>query len=317
MKATRGAVSAAVVVLAATVAWAQDPVAVLTEIQVRKGKVEVRPSAQVDWQTPRPLLSLRAGAQVRVVGEGRAVVVFTGGRGTQVVTEANSPFTVAAGASPGASDRVRAVLGGVTSFLLGQQREKTYRSLSVRSLRAPTPIILAPRQTRVLPGAVAFEWAGSDMLKYRVRLLGPQGALVWERADLGRRPVAYPASAPRLTPGARYTWELATREHGVQQAVFQVASHRDATRVTEALGVLTAGSAAGYPPATLALMRAGLLVQESLYADARRELVAAIAAAPEEATLHLLLGRVYDRTGLERLAADEFDEAEALAAPRP
>ena len=43
----------------------------------------------------------------------------------------------------------------------------------------------------------------------------------------------------------------------------------------------------------------------------------AIAASPEEATLHLLLGHVYDRTGLKQLAANEFDEAEALAAPRP
>ena len=64
-------------------------------------------------------------------------------------------------------------------------------------------------------------------------------------------------------------------------------------------------------------MRAGLLFQETLYADARRELVQAITASPEEATLHLLLGHVYDRTGLKQLAANEFDEAEALAAPRP
>jgi Flp pilus assembly protein TadD len=150
-----------------------------------------------------------------------------------------------------------------------------------------------------------------------VRLLGLQGAVVWERADVGRRPLAYPASAPRLTPGARYTWELVTREHGVQKASFEVTSSADATRVTEALGVLTPDGVDGYPPATLALMRAGLLFQESLYADARRELTAGIAAAPEEATLHLLLGHVYDRTGLKRLAAEEFDEAEALAAPRP
>jgi Flp pilus assembly protein TadD len=108
-----------------------------------------------------------------------------------------------------------------------------------------------------------------------------------------------------------------TREHGVQKASFEVTSSADATRVTGALGVLTPDGADGYPPATLALMRAGLLFQESLYADARRELTAGIAAAPEEATLHLLLGHVYDRTGLKRLAAEEFDEAEALAAPRP
>ncbi|HEX6209837.1 MAG TPA: hypothetical protein VF136_03610 [Methylomirabilota bacterium] len=302
--------------LVATGAWAQDPLAVLTEIQVKNGKVEVRSSAQEAWQTPKPLLSLRAGAQVRVIGEGRAVLVFTGGRGTQLVTRANSPFTVVAAAGPNASDRARAVLSHVTSFLLGHQREKTYQSLSVRSVRAQPPVILAPRETRVLPGALAFDWAGSERLTYQIRLLGPGGAVVWEQAD-ARRPLAYPADAPRLEAGTRYTWELSTRQHGVQQATFEVISAGDASRVSDALGVLTPAGAGGYPPATLALMRAGLLFQETLYADARLELIAAIAAAPEEATLHLLLGHVYDRTGLGLLAASEFDEAEALAGPRP
>jgi hypothetical protein len=41
-----------------------------------------------------------------------------------------------------------------------------------------------------------------------------------------------------------------------------------------------------------------------------------IAAAPEEPTLRLLLGHVYDGTGLTQLAATEFDEGEALTAPR-
>jgi hypothetical protein len=317
MKAARVVMITGMLALVTAVAWAQDPLAVLTEIQVKKGKVEVKPSPQADWQTPKPLLSLRAGAQVRVIGDARAVLVFTGGRGTQLITQANSPFTVQAGTGQGTSDRARTVLGGVTNFLLGQQRERTYQSLSVRSVRAQPPVILAPRETRVLPEAVAFEWAGSDRLKYQVRLLGSQGAVVWEQADVARRPLAYPASAPKLTPGARYTWELSTREHGVQKASFEVAAAADATRVGDALGVLTPANAGSYPPATLALMRAGLLFQETLYADARRELLAAIAAAPEEATLHLLLGHVYDRTGLKQLAANEFDEAEALAAPRP
>jgi hypothetical protein len=317
MKAVRGGLIAGLLVLAATAAWAQEPLAVLTEIQLKRGKVEVKPAGQPDWQAPRPLLSLRAGDQVRVVGEGRAVLVFTGGRGSQLVTQSNSPFSVQAGRAEGTADRARAVLGSVTSFLLGQQRERTYQSLSVRSVRAQPPVILAPRETRVLPGALTFEWAGSDRLKYQVRLLGPQGTVVWEKAELERGPLAYPSSGPALTPGARYTWELVTREHGQQRVSFTVASAAEAARAKDALAVLAPGSAGNYPPATLALMRAGLLFQETLYADARRELVKAISASPEEATLHLLLGHVYDRTGLKQLAANEFDEAEALSAPRP
>jgi predicted Zn-dependent protease len=183
-------------------------------------------------------------------------------------------------------------------------------------VRAQPPVILAPRDSRVLPGGLNFEWTGSDRLKYRVRLLGPQGNLLWEQPELDRKPLAYPAGAPALTPGVRYTWELDTKEHGVQRASFDVAQPADAARVKEALASLTPATAKGYPPATLSLMRAGLLFQETLYADARRELVTAIATDPEEPTLHLLLGHVYDRIGLKGLAANEFDEAEALTAPK-
>ena len=311
MKAVSVIVAVAVL-LAAAPAWAQEPLAVLTEIQIKRGKVEVKTATDPDWQAPKPLLSLRAGDQVRVTGEGRAVLVFTGGRGTQLVTQSNSPFTVQAQAGDGVTDRARAIMGGVTNFLLGQQREKTYQSLSVRSVRAQPPVILAPRDSRVLPGGLSFEWTGSDRLKYRVRLLGPQGTVLWEQAELDRKPLAYPAGAPALSPGVRYTWELETKEHGVQRASFDLAQPADAARVKEALASLTPAAAKGYPPATLSLMRAGLLFQETLYADARRELITAIAANPDEPTLHLLLGHVYDRTGLKGLAANEFDEAEAL-----
>ena len=36
-------------------------------------------------------------------------------------------------------------------------------------------------------------------------------------------------------------------------------------------------------------------------------------ASPDEPTLYLLLGHVYDRIGLKQQAANAFDEAEALS----
>ncbi len=302
-------VAACWALLAAGAAWAADPIAVLTEIQVRGGQVHVRPQGETDWSAPKPLQSLRSGDQVRVTGEGRAVLVFTGGGRTEIVTAGNSPFAVAAESGARVTDRARAVLGGVTNFLLGQQRERQMQSLSVRSVGPVAPTILSPRETRVLPGAVTFEWLGSDRLKYAVRLVGPQGP-VWEQGNLDRKPLAYPATAPALVPGTRYTWELDDRQHGVQRASFDVLGTPDVTRVRDELAVLTPST--GYPPSTLVLMRAGLLFQDGLYADARRELLAGIAAAPDEPTLHLLLGHVYDRIGLKQLAANEFDEADAL-----
>ncbi len=303
-----------------TAAWAQDPVAVLTEIQTKRGQVQVRTANDADWTNPKPLQALRAGDQVRVIGDGRAVLVFTGGRGTQLVTQSNSPFKVDVKAEGAVTDRAKAVLGNVTNFLLGQQREKTYQSLSVRSL--PPPTLLAPRETLVIADALPpIEWTGSASGGYTIRILGPQGP-VWEQAE-AQKPLVY--AGPPLVRGAKYAVELEWKERGsagkpdvvkTQRAQFEVLGADGARRVREGLAVLTPETAKGYPPSTLVLMRAGLLFQERLYADARRELMAGIAQHPDEAALHLLLGHVYDRTGLERQAASEFDDAEALASGR-
>src|SRR5262249_28840175 len=67
----------------------------------------------------------------------------------------------------------------------------------------------------------------------------------------------------------------------------------------------------------LAIMRAGLLYREGLYAEARRELMAAIVQDPDEPTLRQLLGYVYDRVGLIDLAAQGFAEAAFLTARKP
>ncbi|MBI4609579.1 MAG: hypothetical protein HY726_11275 [Candidatus Rokubacteria bacterium] len=295
-------------------ARAAEPVAVLTEIRKGQGDVGVKPAGAGDWVAPQPLLALRPGDQIRATQDARAVLLFTGGRGTQVISAANSPFTVQAPAGESGTEKVRAVVASVTQFLLGQQKQLTYQSLSVRSLSQP-PLIIAPRDTHLIPGPVAFEWAGSDRLRYSVRVLGPEG-LVWEQANLQRRPVDYPASAPALRPGVRYRWELTAPGHPVQRAQFEVLSAAEGARVRAALALLEPAGL-GYSRGTVALIRAGLLFQEGLYHDARRELLAGVVADPEEPTLHLLLGSVYERIGLKELAAREFEEAQFLSTRRP
>jgi hypothetical protein len=331
-----GWLTAALVLFSATAAWAQDAVAVLTEIQTKRGQVHVRTANDTDWVAPKPLQALRAGDQVRVTGEGRAVLVFTGGRGTQLVTQSNSPFKVDVKGEGAVTDRAKAVLGNVTNFLLGQQREKTYQSLSVRSL--PPPTLLTPRETLVFADALPpIEWTGAASGGYTIRLVGPQGSAWQAQQSEARKPLPY--TGPPLVPGAKYTMELQWKQPEpkdpakiakdvictppsdrlvtcTQRKQIEVLGADGARRVREGLAVLTPEAAKGYPPSTLVLMRAGLLFQERLYADARRELNAGILKYPEEATLHMLLGHVYERTDLPGFANNEFDEAEALAAGR-
>jgi hypothetical protein len=292
-------------------AGAADPVAVFTEIRPGKGEVRVKRPEDADWTIPRALQALRAGDQIRVTTDGRATVTFTGG-GSQTITAATSPFTVAALRGETGTDRARGLVAGVTQFLLGQPKPPTYQALSVRS-GSPPPRILAPRETRVLPGPVTFEWAGPPRPDYTIRLIGPQGP-VWEEAGLPRRPVAYPSTAPPLAAGARYRWTLEAPGQPAQEAGFDVLANQDAARVRAAIADLASIGEGGSPSA---LVRAGLFFQEGLYADTRRELTAAIARDPDEPTLHQVLGYVYDRIGLIDLAAQEFDEAEFLATRTP
>lgn len=301
------------------VAWAAEPVAVITEVRTGQGEVRVKLAGEADWKAPQPLLSLRPGDQVRAAGEGRVVLIFAGGRGTQVVSAANSPFTVQA-PGPGGGERATGVLGSVTGALFGKQDKPAYVSafvpLSTRSLRVPPPTLISPRETRLLPGQVRFEWAGSDLVRYRIRVFGPDG-LLWEQADLPRLVVPYPPTAAPLEPGRRYAWELHAERQPVQRAEFEIVARADASRIRSGLASLEPAALPGYSPTTVVLMRAGFLLQEGLYQDARRELLDGIAASPTEPGLHHLLGHVYDRAGMRALAVDAFDEARFLSTPRP
>jgi hypothetical protein len=128
---------ALVMAFAAATASAADPVGVLTEIRAEKGRVEVKKAGEADWKVAQPLLALRPGDQIRVSGEARASLVFTGGRGAQAVSTANSPFTVQMPAAAGAGDKARALAGSVTDFLAGKQKDLAYLPLSVRAVRPP------------------------------------------------------------------------------------------------------------------------------------------------------------------------------------
>jgi len=299
---------------------AAEPVAVLSEIRPGQGEIRVKLAGETDWKAPQPLLSLRPGDQVRASADARAVILFMGGRAPQGVSAGNSPFTVAAPSRAGGGERVQTLVSSVTQFLVGKQDKPAYVSLyvplSTRSVRLPPPSLLAPRETRLLPGPVTFEWSGPDSLRYMIRVFGPEG-LLWEQGGLPRQPVQYPAAAPALRAGQRYAWELHAERQPVQRAEFEILPSPDAGRVQQALALLAPAALPGQPGSTLALLRAGFLAQEGLYQDARKELLAAIAAEATEPSLHQLLGHVYDGMGMKDLAADSFDEARYLSTPRP
>jgi hypothetical protein len=81
----------------------------------------------------------------------------------------------------------------------------------------------------------------------------------------------------------------------VQQGLFTILPPAESASIRESLAALEPATLPGYPKNTVSLMRAGLLFEQELYAEARQELLAAIAADPDEPSLHLLLGHGADR----------------------
>lgn len=293
----------------ALAAPAGDPIAILTEIRVGQAEVRVRVAGEPDWKTPMPLLSLRAGDQVRATGNATAVIMFTGGQGTVTVSAANSPYTLQTPATSAPPGQTQGLVANISRILAGKKKELTYVPLTVRGIRQP-PLLLSPRQGK-LRGPPVLEWPGSHELRYTLRLFDPQG-LVWEQKNLPRAALPYPTTAPPLLPGVSYRWEVEARGFAPQRGQFTILPPEEIVKVRESLDTLAPPTLSGYPRNTVILMRAGFLFGQELYVEAQEELQAAIVADPDEPNLHLMLGHVYERTGLTELAGEEFAQAQSL-----
>ena len=294
---------------------AADPIAMVTEIRTGQGEVRVKSAQESDWKPALPLLSLRPDDQVRATNNAVAVLMFTDGQGTATVTAANSPFLVRSPqATGGAGGKTAELMASVSRVLMGKKKDLSYVPLTTRSLRQP-PMLLSPRAGKLLD-APTIEWSGSDRVRYTVRVVGPAG-VVWESKDLPRALLPYPSTAPPLTPGVAYRCELEAKDVPVQRGDFVIASATEIATARDALAALDPSRLPGFPKSTVVVLRAGFLLEQEMYAQARQELLSALTADPDEPTLHLLLGHVYDRTGLARLAAEEFDEAQFLSTRTP
>jgi len=272
----------------------------------------VRVAGDAEWKRALPLLALRNGDQLEATGAAAAVLLFSGVQGTTTVSAANSPYVVRPLAPAPSNTRSAELIAGLSRLLAGKRKELTFASLSTRSVSERPDVLLAPRAGKLL-GPPTFEWEGPDSLRYTVRVLGPQG-LVWEASGLHRAPVRYPASAPPLVPGVRYSCEILSQDSFRQAGEFTLVPKSDAAVVHDGL---TAVGRQRYPRGTAALMRAALFFEHELYAEALQELRGAAAAEHGEPALHVMLGQLYERLGLPQLSDEEFQEAASLMGARP
>jgi len=147
---------------------AREVAAMITEIHVGRGRVDVRSNETERWRAATPLLTLKGGDAVSTTEDARVVIVLSGGRGTVRVDEATSPFTVPAPpAERGQLHKGLRILEASFDFLatttLG---DLTSRPLGTRAGLKP-PVILTPRNGLVLPDSLIFEWRGSPVFSLR------------------------------------------------------------------------------------------------------------------------------------------------------
>jgi hypothetical protein len=288
--------------------------AMITEIRVGQGRVEVGSAGTERWRPASPLLALRDGDVVAATGDAWAVVVLSGGRAVRV-DEASSPFPVARpAAGEGRLHKGLRILEASLDFLSTTHRDLLFGNLGSRAGVKP-PVILTPRNGPVLPESVVFEWRGSRSSRYGVRILGPAG-VVLERSDVADTRFAYPADAPPLTPGVRYTFQLVPAWHPPQAVWFEVVAPDRARRIREDLRDLETALPAERPGATAVILSTGFLAERGLLHDARLRVADALVRQPEEPTLHFLLGDLTARQGLAQESMEAFAEARFLLGGR-
>jgi hypothetical protein len=182
--------------------------------------------------------------------------------------------------------------------------------LAVRATAKPA-VILSPRNTAVLPGPLTFEWMGTQFSRSTVRVVAPSGVVFERKGVVGAR-FDYPAGAPALRPGVRYTLQLEPASGPVQESTFEIVEPARAETIRRNLQELTDALGAQVPPNTAVAIRTGTLAGEGLLHDARLVVLAALARDPDEPSLHTLLGQIYQKSGLGDQAAEAFDEAQFL-----
>jgi len=294
---------------------ATDGVAVIIEIRPNAGDVQVRRSAETVWRPAQPLLTLRPGDQITVRQDARVTLVFIGSRGTRVLGAADSPFIVVDEPSKHPVERARETVGAIVQFFIAASREATQIPITVRTSPAMRLTILSPRDSRLLPGPVTFEWTGSTSVRYRIRVLGPEGT-VWEASNVTLGQTSYPAWATPLVSGVRYQWQLEAPHAATQQAYFELLGADQGDRIRTSLDLLNSEGVSQGSRSGVVVLRSGFLIQQGLYSEARTELVSAVRVDPTEPTLHYLLGMLYEQAGLTDMAEYEFWEAHNLASRR-
>lgn len=296
------------VLVAAAVAWAEDPVGVITQV---KGQVEIKRSGRGSWQPARVNMPVYAGDVLRTGSNGKVVVWTPTGRAHTL----GSKKTVTINPVKGGRDSLwREVWGSFISKMKANFSEESLTT--VAAARAPSSLLaknrvtlLSPRNTKVLDERPTFVWSEVENAKgYRVTVGFFDGSKrVWEMV-VNQTSLRYPEDAPELKPGKVYIWQV--EPIGVsaasESAWFVVLHPAEARDIRFTLQQLRSRA-----PDFLAysVMAASLLESRGCYSEAISILQTAIKQAPHQPEPRILLSNLYETVGLLNFADHARAEA--------
>jgi hypothetical protein len=257
-------------------------------------------------------LALNDGDEVKTGADAEAEIMFAAGNWVQVGP--NSKMRIKGHPAAAKSSGEGETFEVVQNFLKLKSSEGTSSIGGLRSAeKASALVALAPVQTRVRDARPTFEWKAEDPgVELRFTLYDESG-VHWQSDVSGVTSVAYPTDAPALEPGVSYSWALETTDPLVSPplrtpaAFFEVIANDDVAALDTELSAVDSKKPG---PVTYHLMRASLFFDRGLVEDAIRETETAVAADPDNGTLHAILGRLYAETGRTHDAVEALQKSQ-------
>jgi len=257
-------------------------------------------------------LQLQQGDKVATGRDGSAEIMLQDGTWLQVGANSGMVIKTRPG-QPAASPAKEKNFEVVQNFIKLKDAEGTSALTGLRGGDDAELVGVSPGRTRIRDGRPTFAWKIADPSTELQLTVYDGSGVHWQTDVKGTTSFAYPADAPALAPGTRYSWTVETTDPLVfpplrsQPVYFEVISPEAAEQVDVALASIE-GSGQKPSASTYHLMRASIFFDQGLIEDAINETLTALSTDPDNETLHTILAKLYAESGRNDEAIKAYEK---------
>jgi tetratricopeptide (TPR) repeat protein len=256
-------------------------------------------------------MQLRQGDKVSTGEGGGAEIMLQDGTWLQVGANSGMVIKTRPG-QPATSPEKEKNFEVVQNFIKLKDAEGTSALTGLRGGDDDELVGVSPGRTRIRTDRPTFAWKIADpSTELQLTVYGGSG-VHWQTDVKGTTSFAYPADAPALAPGTKYSWTVETTDPLVfpplrsQPVFFEVISPEEAEKLDEALAAIDADEKPS--ASTVHLMRASLFFDQGLIEDAINETLTALETDPDNGTLHAILAKLYAESGRNDEAIKAYEK---------